>query len=147
MTEFEALAAPPDWWLLRQLGPRVAVVAAPSDIWFKRYKWDALHEVRGVHPPTRLRAPVCLRASPCPSAGRRRPPPPPPPAPLDHSAAPPPTWQEVPAVESYWVEGLSHAFCVSTPQSQALAELVAPVCAAVAQQAQRREGRQLHASL
>ena len=35
LTEFEALAAPPDWWLLRQLGPRAAVVAAPNDVWFK----------------------------------------------------------------------------------------------------------------
>lgn len=35
LTEFEALAAPPDWWLLRELGPRAAVVAAPNDIWFK----------------------------------------------------------------------------------------------------------------
>ena len=34
-TEFEALAAPADWWLLHQLGPRFALFAAPSDIWFK----------------------------------------------------------------------------------------------------------------
>ncbi|PSC73939.1 thiol-disulfide oxidoreductase [Micractinium conductrix] len=42
MTEFEALAAPADWWLLRSLGRRLAVFAAPDDIWFKRWKWDAM---------------------------------------------------------------------------------------------------------
>ena len=34
-TEFETLAAPADWWLLRQLGRRFAVFVAPNDTWFK----------------------------------------------------------------------------------------------------------------
>lgn len=34
-TEFEALAAPADWWLLRSLGSRFAMFAAPGDAWFK----------------------------------------------------------------------------------------------------------------
>ncbi len=34
-TEFEALAAPADWWLLRSLGSRCAMFAAPDDAWFK----------------------------------------------------------------------------------------------------------------
>lgn len=35
LTEFEALAAPADWWLLRALGPRFCLFAAPNDVWFK----------------------------------------------------------------------------------------------------------------
>lgn len=34
-TEFEALATPADWWLLRTLGSRFAMFAAPDDAWFK----------------------------------------------------------------------------------------------------------------
>lgn len=43
--EFETLAAPPDWWLLRQLGPRFAALCSPDDMWFPRYKWEAMLQV------------------------------------------------------------------------------------------------------
>jgi hypothetical protein len=43
LTEFEALAAPADWWLLQSLGPRFAVFAAPNDTWFKA-RADSLGE-------------------------------------------------------------------------------------------------------
>ncbi|KAL4426837.1 hypothetical protein ABPG77_006623 [Micractinium sp. CCAP 211/92] len=77
-TEFEALAAPADWWLLRSLGSRFAMFAAPDDAWFKRWKWDALH-------------------------------------------------REVPGVEAHWIEDQTHAFCVSTQQSEELAARIAPI--------------------
>ncbi|KAI7835523.1 hypothetical protein COHA_010569 [Chlorella ohadii] len=49
LTEFETLAAPADWWLIEDLGPRFAIFVAPGDTWFKKWKWDLLHrEVPGV---------------------------------------------------------------------------------------------------
>lgn len=77
-TEFEALAAPADWWLLRSLGSRFAMFAAPGDAWFKRWKWDAMH-------------------------------------------------REVPGVEAHWIADQTHAFCVSTKQSEELAARIAPI--------------------
>ena len=37
--EFETLAGPADWWLLRKLGPRFAVLCCPNDVWFPEWKW------------------------------------------------------------------------------------------------------------
>ncbi|KAL4431008.1 hypothetical protein ABPG75_006264 [Micractinium tetrahymenae] len=77
-TEFEALAAPADWWLLRSLGSRFAMFAAAGDAWFKRWKWEVMH-------------------------------------------------REVPGVEAHWMESQTHAFCVSTQQSEELAAHIAPI--------------------
>ncbi|GAB4815405.1 hypothetical protein N2152v2_002451 [Parachlorella kessleri] len=47
--EFETLTGPADWWLLRKLGPRFAVLCCPNDVWFPEWKWQQmLQDVPGV---------------------------------------------------------------------------------------------------
>ncbi|BDA41944.1 probable lipid droplet-associated hydrolase [Coccomyxa sp. Obi] len=40
--EFNDLAAPADWWLLEYYGRRVAVLCAPSDMWFPEHQQEEM---------------------------------------------------------------------------------------------------------
>lgn len=66
-TEFEELAAPADWWLLRALGRRAVVCSAPADTWFPAHHMEEMaDEVPGLlHLHLPLTHAFCVSAAQC----------------------------------------------------------------------------------
>jgi len=101
LTEFETLAAPADWWLIEDLGPRFAIFVAPGDTWFKVRAASWCIACLAVTAPSQPHRAI--------TGPRNR-----------HRSQ---KWKwdllhrEVPGVESHWVDTQTHAFCVSEAQS------------------------------